>query len=61
MIKMKKVSYQKRNKDLETKKEVRNVRVLSLRCLGVREERKYRERSKENGSEIARRVFIETS
>ena len=41
MIKMKKVSYQKRNKDLETEKEVRNVRGL-----GVREERICQEKSK---------------
>ena len=58
---MKKVSYQKRNKDLQTKNEVRNVRGLSLRCLGVREERICRERSKVVRSEIATALYIEIS
>ena len=61
MIKMKQVSYQMRNKDLETENEVRKMKRLSFGCLGVREERSYEERLKENGSEIARHEFIETS
>ena len=61
MIKREKESYQMKNKDLETKNEVRKMKSLSFRCLGVREERSYQERSKENGSEIARHEFIETS
>ena len=61
MIKMKKVSYQKRNKDLETKEEVRNVRGLSLRCLGVREKKIHRERSKEMSEKSQWLLFIEIS
>ena len=50
-----------KNRDLETKNEVRKMKRLSFGCLGVREERSYQERLKENGSEIASRKFIETS
>ena len=50
-----------KNKDHETETEVRKMKSLSFGCLGVREERSYRERSKENGFEIARLEFIETS
>ena len=39
MIKRKKESYQMKNKDLKTKKEVRKKKCLSFVCLGVREER----------------------
>ena len=61
MMKMKKVSYQMRNKDLETENEVRRLKSLRFGCLGVREEKSYQERSKENGFEIARHEFIQTS
>ena len=61
MIKKEKVSHQMKNKDLETEDEVRKMKRLSFGCLGVREERSYQERLKENGSEIASRKFIETS
>ena len=50
-----------RYKDLEIENEVRNVRGLSLRCLGVREERICRERSKGMSEKSRWLLFIKIS
>ena len=58
MIKMKKASYQMKNKDLETENEVRKMKRLSFGCLGEGEILFCRERSGRNGKEIAWILFI---
>ena len=58
MIKMKKVSYQMRNKDLETEKEVRKMKSLSFGWLREGEKSVYREGSRRIETEIARILFI---
>ena len=58
VVKREKVSYQMKNKDLETKNEVSKMKRLSFRCLGEGEKPFYRERSGRNWIEIARILFI---
>ena len=61
MIKMKKVSYQIWNRDLETKNEVRKLKSLSFGWLREGEKYVYRERSRRNETKIARILFIGNS